>query len=154
MTELPTEPQEHQYITSLKDLKYANAEGTEYIATVKYERDGADALEIVARFMDSDAKTLHIAEGLERIRSGEFGDPSPYVPPTQEELDDDEAIHVRIIREMKLVREVDPLVTNALRWAELTPEKQAEWTQYRTDLLNLPQQQGFPNNVTWPTEPS
>jgi len=154
MAEEQTEPQEHQYITSLTNLQYANAEGTEYIATVRYEFDGADAQEVVARFMDSDAKTPHIAEGLERIRSGEFGDPSAYVAPTQEELDADEAIHIRIIREMKLVREVDPIVTNALRWAELTPEKQAEWTQYRTDLLNVPQQEGFPNSVTWPTQPS
>ena len=48
---------------------------------------------------------------------------------------------------------VDPVVTNPLRWAELTDAKQTEWTQYRTDLLNLPAQAGFPDNVTWPTKP-
>ena len=49
---------------------------------------------------------------------------------------------------------VDPLVSNPLRWADLTSDKQAEWSQYRTDLLNVPQQAGFPNSITWPTEPN
>ena len=57
-------------------------------------------------------------------------------------------------RDLLLVQEVDPIVTNPLRWAELTDAKQAEWTQYRTDLLNLPAQAGFPNTVTWPTKPT
>lgn len=77
-----------------------------------------------------------------------------YTPPTQEEIDAETAAAVRAERDFKLVNEVDPLATNGLRWAELTAEKQAEWSQYRTDLLNVPQQAGFPNNVTWPTKPS
>jgi hypothetical protein len=34
-------------------------------------------------------------------------------------------------RDYLLSAEVDPIVTNPLRWAELTDAKQAEWTQYR-----------------------
>jgi hypothetical protein len=60
---------------------------------------------------------------------------------------------IREQRDEKLLQEVDPVVTNPLRWAELTEDKQAEWTQYRTDLLNLPAQSGFPNTITWPTKP-
>ena len=60
---------------------------------------------------------------------------------------------IREQRDQKLLEEVDPIVTNPLRWAELTEDKQAEWTQYRTDLLNLPAQSGFPNTITWPTKP-
>jgi len=77
-----------------------------------------------------------------------------YVAPTQAELDAELAANLRAERDDKLVNEVDPLVTNPLRWAELTDAKQAEWTQYRTDLLNLPAQAGFPNTVTWPTKPA
>jgi hypothetical protein len=77
-----------------------------------------------------------------------------YVAPTQEELDAELAASLRAQRDDKLVQEVDPIVTNPLRWAELTDAKQAEWTQYRTDLLNLPDQSGFPNSITWPTKPS
>ena len=77
-----------------------------------------------------------------------------YVAPTQEELDAELSASLRQQRDDKLVLEVDPIVTNPLRWAELTEAKQAEWTQYRTDLLNLTDQAGFPNTVTWPTKPS
>jgi len=76
-----------------------------------------------------------------------------YVAPTQEELDAELAAGLRAQRDQMLVQEVDPIVTNPLRWAELTDAKQAEWTQYRTDLLNLTAQAGFPNTVTWPTKP-
>ena len=76
-----------------------------------------------------------------------------YVAPTQAELDEALSANLRAQRDQKLVEEVDPIVTNPLRWAELTDAKQAEWTQYRTDLLNLPAQAGFPNTVTWPTKP-
>ena len=77
-----------------------------------------------------------------------------WVAPTQAELDADLAAILRFERDQKLAYEVDPLVTNPLRWAELTDAKQAEWTQYRTDLLNLPDQSGFPNTVSWPTKPT
>jgi len=77
-----------------------------------------------------------------------------YVAPTQAELDAELAAGLRGQRDQKLVEEVDPIVTNPLRWGELTDAKQAEWTQYRTDLLNLPEQAGFPNTVSWPTKPS
>ena len=81
-------------------------------------------------------------------------DYAAYVAPTQAELDAELAKILRAQRDDKLVEEVDPIVTNPLRWAELTDAKQAEWTQYRTDLLNLPAQAGFPNSVTWPTKPT
>ena len=76
-----------------------------------------------------------------------------YVPPTQEELDAEAAADVRSRRDMHLVTEVDPLVTNPLRGADMTTEQQNAWTQYRTDLLNITDQAGFPHNVTWPTKP-
>ena len=73
---------------------------------------------------------------------------------TQEEKDAELSIFARGDRDILLESEVDPLVTNPLRWAELTTEQQNDWTQYRTDLLNVPQQSGFPNTITWPTKPS
>lgn len=72
---------------------------------------------------------------------------------TQEEKDERLASDIRFTRMTKLRNEVDPLVTNFLRWAELTTEQQNAWVQYRTDLLNVPQQSGFPHTVTWPTKP-
>ena len=76
-----------------------------------------------------------------------------YVAPTQAELDATTAAQVRGERDDILVTVVDPLVSNPLRWADLTADQQTAWSQYRTDLLAVPQQAGFPNNITWPTEP-
>ena len=59
----------------------------------------------------------------------------------------------RANRDNILTTVVDPLVSNNLRWAELTSDKQAEWATYRTALLDVPQQTGFPQTVTWPTQP-
>jgi len=81
-------------------------------------------------------------------------DYAAYVAPTQAELDEALSGHLRAQRDDMLVEIVDPIVSNPLRWDELTDAKQAEWTQYRTDLLNLPDQAGFPNTVTWPTKPT
>ena len=76
-----------------------------------------------------------------------------YVAPTQAELDTAAAEDVRNERDNILTTVVDPLVSNNLRWAELTSDKQAEWATYRTALLNVPQQDGFPHTVAWPTQP-
>ena len=73
---------------------------------------------------------------------------------TQSELDTNESSLQRANRDLRLVQEVDPLVTNPLRWAELTSDQQTAWTKYRTDLLNVPQQSGFPWTHTFPTKPS
>jgi hypothetical protein len=42
---------------------------------------------------------------------------------------------IRRHRDSLLVTEVDPLVSNQLRWADLTSDKQAAWTQYRRALV-------------------
>ena len=78
---------------------------------------------------------------------------APYVAPTQAELEAAAAAQVRGERDGILTTVVDPLVSNPLRWADLTAAKQAEWTAYRTALLDITDQSGFPHNVVWPTKP-
>ena len=75
-----------------------------------------------------------------------------YVPPTQAELDAAEAASVRADRDYRLV-EVDAIAGNALRWAALDADTQAAWSAYRQALLDVPQQSGFPHDITWPTNP-
>ena len=75
-----------------------------------------------------------------------------YVPPTQAELDAAAAAQVRADRDNRLT-EVDAIAGNALRWADLTSDIQAAWATYRQALLDVPQQAGFPNTITWPTQP-
>ena len=64
------------------------------------------------------------------------------------------ADQVRSTRDLRLATEVDPIVTNPLRWAELSPTQQQAWADYRTALLNVPQQPGFPFEVVWPEKPA
>lgn len=68
---------------------------------------------------------------------------------TEEEKSQD----IRINRNILLETDVDPIVTNPLRWNDLTAEKQQEWIDYRQALLHVPQQATFPNEVTWPIKP-
>jgi len=83
----------------------------------------------------------------------EAGDVEPYVPPTQEELDAEAAKQARAARNRILSKQVDPIVTNPLRWAEMTAEQQRAWTDYRRALLDITDQSGFPTDIAWPTKP-
>ena len=76
----------------------------------------------------------------------------PYVSPTQEQLDLESAKIIRMQRDFLLVSEVDPIITNILRWEDMDTQKQNEWQQYRQELLDVPTQEGFPDNVVWPTK--
>lgn len=76
-----------------------------------------------------------------------------WISPSQKEIDDAKATEVRAERNFKLKTEVDPIVTNHLRWAEFTAEQQQSWVDYRRALLDITDQPGFPHNVIWPTKP-
>ena len=63
------------------------------------------------------------------------------------------AEQVRAERDGLLVTHVDPLVTNPLRWGELSVSDQDAVKAYRLALLDVPQQASFPENVDWPVWP-
>ena len=56
-------------------------------------------------------------------------------------------------RDMRLSTDVDPIVSNALRWNDMTDAKRTEWTNYRQALLDIEDLDGYPDNITWPTKP-
>ena len=62
-----------------------------------------------------------------------------------------ETLKMRFKRNDFLVRYVDRV--NQVRWNMLTTEQQAFLTEYRLQLLAVPQQPGFPFDIIWPTEP-
>ncbi len=76
---------------------------------------------------------------------------SAYVAPTQAELDAATASDVRDERDRRLVSEVDPIVSNPLRWDAMTDQQKADMSAYRMALLDVPQQAGFPNTISWPS---
>jgi hypothetical protein len=65
---------------------------------------------------------------------------------------------LRMERDRLLKQEVDPIVSNNLRWNDMTTEKQTEWANYRTALLDLPSNQtpvdDDLSNITFPTKPT
>jgi hypothetical protein len=81
-------------------------------------------------------------------------DVAAYVAPTQSELDVIAEGQVRTKRNYLLSSEVDPLVSNPLRWADMSADGQDQWKLYRRALLDITAQAGFPNEVVWPTKPS
>lgn len=134
-------------ITEVRNAQSLNAENTLFDVEINHPEHGWIPYSL---HPDDTDMTVDNSVLLELIGT----DFEAYVAPTQAELDAELSASLRAQRDQKLVQEVDPIVTNPLRWAELTDAKQAEWTQYRTDLLNLPAQAGFPNTVTWPTKPT
>jgi len=102
--------------------------------------------------------TIHPSDTDNTINNKELlsligSDYEAYVAPTQDELDAEAAANARDQRNTLLNIEVDPIVSNPLRWADLTTDQQNAWAQYRTDLLNITDQAGFPHNISWPTKP-
>jgi hypothetical protein len=59
------------------------------------------------------------------------------------------------VRDLRLyyLQELDKIVSNPLRYASYSEEKKVNLNIYRQQLLDIPQQQGFPLNVTFPTIP-
>jgi hypothetical protein len=60
--------------------------------------------------------------------------------------DDRAAIKIRTDRDAKLTESDWTQVADA-------PVDQAAWATYRQSLRDVPSQAGFPNTITWPTEP-
>ena len=77
-------------------------------------------------------------------------DVEAFIPPTQAELDVVAAKEIRERRDFLLLTEVDPIVSNVLRWADTNAVDKTKMKAYRRALLDVPQQVGFPNTHTWP----
>jgi hypothetical protein len=46
--------------------------------------------------------------------------------------------------------EADPMM---YEWRPMTSEKRQEWTDYMQALREVPEQEGFPENIEWPEKP-
>ena len=130
-------------ITEIRNARSMNAENTHFDLEINHPDYGWIPYALTPWDTDN---TINNTELLALIGSD-------YVAFSQSDEDARQANFARYQRNQRLESEVDPIVTNPLRWADLTTAKQNEWTQYRTDLLNVPQQAGFPNTINWPTKP-
>jgi len=102
------------------------------------------------RLNDVDNSVIDSVELHQRITEEDsFED---YVAPTAEELLELKIEKIRSKRNFILRSTVDPIVINLLRWNDLTETEKAEIATYRTELLDITDQESFPE-VTWPTQP-
>jgi hypothetical protein len=69
----------------------------------------------------------------------------------QWQVNDLVAANIQRRRRNSLLKSVDQV--NTVRFATLTDQQRTELAQYRLDLLSVPQQDGFPSTIVWPTKP-
>ena len=79
-------------------------------------------------------------------------DKEPFTPLTAEQKKAELADAARMHRNF-LLGEMDSILSNPLRWNAMSSDDQAAWTTYRQALLDVPQQSGFPETISWPTKP-
>ena len=131
-------------ITEVRNAQSMNAENTQFDVEINHQDYGWIPYSLAP--WDTDT-TIDNAALLELIGSD-------YAPFSQSDHDTRTATFIRDQRDLKLTSEVDPVVSNPLRWADLSSEEQTEVAAYRTALLDVPQQPGFPSTVSWPTPPA
>jgi hypothetical protein len=134
-------------ITEVRNAKSRNPENT----MMEVEINHPDYGWIPYLLTDFDTDNTINNDNLMSLIGSDF---QPYVSPTQAELDATAASQVRHVRDQLLVSDVDPVVSNPLRWADLSAQEQADVSAYRLALLDVPQQQGFPHTISWPTKPT
>lgn len=94
----------------------------------------------------------YLDDGSREIKSGTIEELLGLGKITQEKVDKIRAVEVREERDIKLL-ELDSIVLNPLRWSSLTEGQQQVLGIYRQELLDVPQQEGFPTNIQWPIKP-
>ena len=78
-----------------------------------------------------------------------------YIPPTEAEIVAAAEAEIRAERDFLLEEEVDPIVSNNLRWADMSQSERDAWANYRRQLLDITDQETFPDAsaIIWPTKP-
>lgn len=133
--------------TQVTNPKWADQEHTVIDCMVVFEHFGAEPVPFSCRPTDPE---VYASEIFTRCVSGEFGIVQEYTP--LELTEEMRAIDARVYRR-GLLSDLDSIVSNPLRWASFSAEKQKAYADYRQALLDVPQQAGFPYNIIWPTLP-
>jgi hypothetical protein len=119
--------------TQVRNLQWANTAHTYINCEVNFEDLKEEFLPFTATPEDIYA---HGREIFARCAAGEFGVVAEYVPPAN--IVGAEALErVRRERDYKLTTHVDPVVSNPLRWGDLSEEQKQAWATYRRALLDI-----------------
>lgn len=68
-----------------------------------------------------------------------------YLENEVQKMDEEKAEDVRNTRDMYLVLYIDPVVSNPLRWVDMTTEEQKQYVDYRCYLLDITEDPTFPD---------
>ena len=127
-----------------KEPKFSNFEET--MIDVLWEHPDHGDIPFTASPDDSED---HGREIYQLALAGKFGKVSSYDGPSP---DEQKSSAIRQQRD-HLLSELDVVVSNPLRYAELSEEEKSQVAAYRQALLDVPQQEGFPNETIWPVNP-
>jgi hypothetical protein len=134
---------------TIRNPVWGNAEQT----IINCEVDFDDLIEEFVPFCASEnAFYDHEKEIFQKAKAGEFGSVAPYTPPPPLTTEQ-KALIARSHRD-EMLKELDALVSNPLRWDSFSEETKQALSVYRQALLDLPEQSGFPENINWPVPPS
>lgn len=122
----------------IRNPQYANAEGT-LIDIEKHNKEYG----WIPMTLSREAYPEYWDEAMKQL-------PLPFDKPTEEEAKAEAAREIRTKRDFILSSEVDPIVSNPLRWADMSEADKHAYTVYRKALLDLSNQPLFPTKVQWP----
>ncbi len=108
-----------------------------------FAKEGSIKLELM-QYLDDDKKTIKTAETFEKlVEIGKI---------TKKEAIEYQKDEARKNRN-EMLDELDFVVMNPLRWNSFSSSQQEAIAVYRQQLLDVPQQKHFPNNIDWPIKP-
>ena len=134
--------------SSVTNCKYVTEDQSMIGCQVTFEKLGT--VYFVASSTDSE---VHGREIHSRARNGEFGSIDSYVS-IQTVLTSDQMVTQQRTTRDFLLSQLDSLISNPLRWESISEQDKNEIGVYRTALLDVPQQAGFPENINWPSTPN
>lgn len=131
-------------ITNLKNVRRLPDDGFILNLDLYTQTDGTETVDYVARDSDFTETGKWVYEQLIAGNfKGEITDWVPPPPPTTEEV----AVQVRVQRDYLLAQ------TDWTQAVDVPQSIKDKWAPYRQALRDIPQQEGFPYNVVWPTKP-
>jgi hypothetical protein len=105
------------------------------------ELDGAETPDMTVTEAEWEA-----AEGIARVIDGEI-----FLGKTEEEKRSEKEAEVKAKRDRILLETVDRV--NGVRWEAMDGDEKEKWREYRQALLDIPEQEGYPDTVVWPEIP-
>lgn len=119
--------------STVKNPQWGDAAKTFINCEVDFDDLSDEFVPFTARASDCHEHTCEIYA---RCVAGEFGEVAEYVPPP--DVHGEQALNsVRAKRDHILVTVVDPIVSNPLRWADMSEAQQQAWADYRRALLDI-----------------